>query len=95
MKEFLQFLLDYWQVIASLILFLAGLLLSLFKRNKLIDSAYTLTLEQLPLFVSFAEQMFGSGNGAKKASWVLSMAKSFYPSFFTGVDSIFSIASAI
>ena len=80
MKEFLKFLLDYWQVIAALILFLAGLLLNLFKRNKLIDSAYALTLEQLPLYVSVAESLFGAGNGAKKASWVLSMARSFYAS---------------
>ena len=75
MIEFFQ---NYWKLLLALALFVTELLVIILKRNKVVDSAYSLTLEWLPDAISSAEKIFGSGEGDKKFNWVLSVAKAYY-----------------
>ena len=75
MIEFLQ---NYWQLLVALACFVVELLVIILKRNKVVDSAYSLTLEWLPSVIASAEKLFGAKSGDKKLAWCIDIAKAYY-----------------
>lgn len=80
MKEFFNFLQEYWKLIVIISLDLLLFFVGLIKKNvKLINSPLTITLEKLPGWIKIAENMFGS-QGKVKKDYVMDLALNYYKS---------------
>lgn len=72
----LDFLVNNWQWLSCLVLCLVELLLVIFKKSIKLDTVREKIMAFLPVCISLAEEVFGSGNGSQKKDFVISIIKS-------------------
>lgn len=66
MKEFSDFILQNWKECIAIILAIATLLVTIFRKKvKVVDDIPSFILEHLPLFINSAEKLFSSGTDKK------------------------------
>lgn len=73
----MEFLAENWKYIVIIAVELVIFIVSLFKKNKVVDSIYTIILSALPTLIKEAESRYGAGNGTEKFCFVISTLTSY------------------
>lgn len=77
----IEFLTNYWKYIILFAVIGLDVLVQFIKKPKVVDGAWSLTLDYLPVLIKTAETLFpSSGEGSKKLDWVVDMALAYYGS---------------
>ena len=81
LNEIKRFILQNWQMIVSVILFVVSFIIGIVTKKKkgytFSDILLGLIAEQLPVMIKSAENFFGAGNGEQKKVMVLNDALNF------------------
>ena len=72
----IDFLVNNWHWLLCLVLCLVELLLVIFKKSIKFDTVREKIMAFLPVCISLAEEVIGSGNGSKKKDYVIALIKS-------------------
>lgn len=73
----MEFLEANWKYIAIIAIELVIFIVSLVKKNKTVDSIFTIIMTALPTLIKEAESKYGAGNGTQKFCFVISTLTSY------------------
>lgn len=68
----MEFLAANWKYIVLIVVEIIVIIIELCRKNKTVDSVFTIILSALPTIIKEAETRYGSGNGDEKFCFVIS-----------------------